>query len=275
MVRHLNGWQKIIILGTSILLLISVLYPPWIRVLDRRDSIPLHYFLGYKFILKPPDEFNVSIDFSRLVLQTVAILFFGVIVFCVFTWLKATNANKPNKQSSPRDKIEMAAPPSVSSKTSHFKSREEYERWKDEKLQLLSKRNRSDFQSPSPPKFSTRWLSFYTFVYLPFGFLTSFVLILAEYDKLVERGYVVTFNPLGLVPIITEGIFRCFIIYGLHKRRLWAWICNWFLLCSTVLINPIFYARDIGPYLVAVVLLGIVFFLPNFFYFKKRRVLFS
>lgn len=141
MVGHLSRGQKLIILSTSILLLVSFSFPPWVGVFGYRNSSPLYDFLGYKFILKPSDGVNVSIDFSRLILQAVVILFIGAIVFCAFTWLgRANNAAQLNTQSSPLDNAETNTLARSPSTTSRFKTREEYEKWKDERSQSLSKK---------------------------------------------------------------------------------------------------------------------------------------
>ena len=135
----------------------------------------------------------------------------------------------------------------------------------------LSKETPIEIKSPLP----TRWLSFYSYVFLPFRIVTSFVPTLAEYDKLIEQGYAAKLNPMLFVPIIAWDIFLCFIIYGLHKRKVWGWTCNWVFLVLTVLISPIRLNMTIGSYLVAVILLSALFFLPNYVYFRKRRILFD
>lgn len=124
-------------------------------------------------------------------------------------------------------------------------------------------------------KIATRWLSFYTYAFLPFKILTSFVPLLAEYDTLIEQGYKVELDPLIFVPIVVGDIFICFLIYGLHKKKLWGWICNWIFLGAMVLLNPIYLKMSFGAYLVGVILLSLTFFLPNYIYFKKRRFLFE
>ena len=126
-------------------------------------------------------------------------------------------------------------------------------------------------------KIATRWLSFYTYAYLPFMILFSFVPLLAQYDTLVELGYKVKLNPLMFVPIVVSDIFICFVIYGLHKKKFWGWVCNWIFLGAKVLLSPVYSTMSFGfgAYLVSVILLFLTFFLPNFIYFKKRRFLFE
>lgn len=124
-------------------------------------------------------------------------------------------------------------------------------------------------------EFSTRWLKFYTYVFLPFTMLTSFVPTLAQYDRLIEAGYKAELSPLTFVPIVIWDIFICFVIYGLHKRRLWGWTCNWIFMAMMILSSPMNFQKSFGAYIVAIILLSLIFFLPNYIYFKKRRSLFS
>jgi hypothetical protein len=122
---------------------------------------------------------------------------------------------------------------------------------------------------------STKWLSFYTYGLLPFYVFTGFVSILVEYDKLVEAGYNVTLTFRHFFPPIIGGIFTLVVLYGLHKRKMWGWTINWVYLFAIVLSSPLVHTREIGAYLVAVFLLGLVFLLPNLIYFRKRQVLFQ
>jgi len=117
---------------------------------------------------------------------------------------------------------------------------------------------------------STRWLSFYIYIFLPFKILVSPVNILASYyDGNIN------FNILDFVPILTFDIFLIFLIYGLHKRKFWGWICNWIFLAFMVLLSPISSSNNFRVYIVAVILTALIFFLPNYIYFKKRKYLFK
>jgi len=132
-----------------------------------------------------------------------------------------------------------------------------------------------DVKAANSRKRPTRWLWFYTYVYLPFGVLTSFAPALAEYDKLGEAGYQIELNSIIFAPIVVFDIFVCFLIYGLHKRRYWAWMCNWIYLGIFVLLNSAISKQSWEVYFVTVILLSLIFFLPNYIYFKKRRSLFN
>jgi hypothetical protein len=121
----------------------------------------------------------------------------------------------------------------------------------------------------------THWLWFYTYIGLPLGILLSFVPTLAEIYDLRHAGYQIQMTFLMFVPIIVYDVFLCFLIYGLHKRRFWGWVCNWIALGMVVLFNAAISKESFEVYLGTALLLSIIFFLPNFFYFKKRRSLYN
>jgi len=124
-------------------------------------------------------------------------------------------------------------------------------------------------------KISTRWLTFYIYVVLPFGSIFAFAPMRATIDILCERGISPQINALTLVPLVLNSIFICFAIYGLHQRRSWGLICNWIILIGGVLLSPLTNVKEIGPYIVCATFLIVTWFLPNFFYFYKRRNLFA
>lgn len=125
------------------------------------------------------------------------------------------------------------------------------------------------------PQIPTRWLFFYTYILLPFNIVFSLAHPFGEQEKLLEQGIKTQINPMVFIPIIIGSIFTFFVIYGLHKRRLWGWICNWGFLIGTTLMGPMSTAPDIGTYIVTIILLSVTYLLPNYIYFKKRRYLFD
>jgi hypothetical protein len=324
--KRLNQGQKITIIWVAVLLLVSFLFPPWVC---RLGSHPIFESAGYKFILAPPGGFDVSIDLWRLLIQSVVIVLAGFIAFCVFAWRTPRDTSKPSTEcvSTKKNVDNLDDQPTTPSR---FKSQEEYEAWKSERLELLSKKQRTDLHVTPSPKISTHWLTFYTYIYLPIAIATSFVPTLAQYDKKIEQDYAQQQKPIFknqqeeldwlneiarlkgagfsdqeisdylrrtfpgsyqmnqsenqkktkfkaslFIPIIIGDILICFLIYGLHKRYLWAWTANWILLGAVVLLAPLSSAKETGVYLVAVILIGILFFIPNYIYFRKRRVLFG
>jgi hypothetical protein len=124
-------------------------------------------------------------------------------------------------------------------------------------------------------KLSTHWLWFYTYILLPLGILFSFVPTLAEIYDLRQAGHQTQITSLMLVPIVVYDIFICFLIYGLYKRRFWGWVCNWINLGMVVIFNYGIFKEPFEAYIVTVILLSLIVFLPNYFYFKKRRSLFN
>lgn len=144
--KRLTQGQKITIIGVAVLLLVIFLFPPW---KSRIGSSPVFESPGYKFILAPPEGFDVSIDLWRLLIQSLIIMLTGFIAFCVFAWRTPRDNSKPPAQSlpTPKNVDNLDRPPTISSR---FKSQEEYERWKREKLELLSQKGISDLRSISP-----------------------------------------------------------------------------------------------------------------------------
>jgi hypothetical protein len=53
----------------------------------------------------------------------------------------------------------------------------------------------------------TKWLSFYTYAFLPFRVFAGFVPVLAQYDTLKRAGYHPTLGFQDLAPSILWGIF--------------------------------------------------------------------
>lgn len=123
-------------------------------------------------------------------------------------------------------------------------------------------------------RLGTKWMSFYTYGFLPFRILTGFVPVLAQYDKLKEAGYRPNMTFQDFLPAIIWGVLTLTVMYGLHKRESWGWTINWVYLVAFVLGSPAGNTKGIGPYVVAVILLIAIFLLPNVIYFKKRKHLF-
>ena len=125
----------------------------------------------------------------------------------------------------------------------------------------------------SAKELTTRWLKFYTYVVLPFKIITSPVTILADYNRMLRAGYNVSLDPTAFIPVVIFDIFICFLIYGLHKRLLWGWICNWVFL-GLMIFSGLNARISFGANVVAIILIFLAFFVPNYFYFKKRKYLF-
>ena len=119
--------------------------------------------------------------------------------------------------------------------------------------------------------FSNRWLDFYVNVRIPLGIVVS-VIGLIVFALSVN-------DPIALlVTLIFTAFDIClsiFLFIGLHRRRLWGWRLNWFVLVLEVLLRPLDKADDLTMYVVFLVAAALFWFLPNAIYFKKRRCLFT
>ena len=130
--------------------------------------------------------------------------------------------------------------------------------------------------SPAPKKspqstvdsavLGTKWLAFWNYVSLPVGGLLGIVFAIST----PELGAIV-----GLVAAV-----QLTVAYGLHKRMLWAWQWNWVLivLCgiSPAAQNALVISEDFWPrFAVSIVVTGLVWFWPNYVYWRKRQFLFS
>ena len=62
----------------------------------------------------------------------------------------------------------------------------------------------------------TRWLKFYTYIFLPFKILTSPVIIFAQYNQLIVTGHKTFLNPVDFIPIV---IFDIFILLGCYLTK--------------------------------------------------------
>lgn len=139
---------------------------------------------------------------------------------------------------------------------------------------LLSKKkskiNKEEQETISDRELPLRWFKFYTYVRIPIAIFVAISLIVS-----IET------NPRGLFEIylmeamlILMVIYYAILFYALHKRLSLGWMLNWVAIVSDTLIAPIGHAKFLGAYLVAVILMSLVWFLPNYIYFKKRRYFF-
>lgn len=115
-----------------------------------------------------------------------------------------------------------------------------------------------------------KWLYFWNYFSLPFGLLTEVVVMFA--------------GGLLLIICLISAILHAFVIYGLHKRKLWAWKWNWLVVAMSyiVLIIPTQVPGsnlDSGALMaqcVAKSILGALLWVwPNYVYWTKRKCLFD
>ena len=108
------------------------------------------------------------------------------------------------------------------------------------------------------------WYYFYTYIRLPLGILLG--LATAFQTKIIE-------NVLLTVVLV---IFQIIVIIGLSNFKIWGWNINLFLLIAECFIYSINRTQgELYRGIVLFVLMALLWFLPNFIYFKKRIQLFS
>jgi hypothetical protein len=112
------------------------------------------------------------------------------------------------------------------------------------------------------------WLNFWTYFRLPAG-----LVLFGLYGHLYAR------SPLGIIYLAYFVVVAATVV-GLHERSLWGWKLNWVVLFGEWLLMPLrtirFESQEFfGSYSIMLVMLGIVWVLPNFIYFKKRRCVFT
>lgn len=104
-----------------------------------------------------------------------------------------------------------------------------------------------------------KWFFFYTYFFLPSLVIKS--MLIPKTSTVLE--YVVVFLFCSLFVSV---------ILGLHKRRIWAWKLNWFVL---LLISSVSARANGVPYLIGLLVFGYLWFFPNYIYFRKRKCLFA
>lgn len=108
------------------------------------------------------------------------------------------------------------------------------------------------------------WYYFYTYIRLPLGILVG--LGIALQTKIIEY-VLITF---------VFAIFQLIVVVGLSRLKLWGWNLNMILLISECFFYSISRAEgDLYLGIVLFILMALLWFLPNFIYFKKRIKLFS
>ena len=117
------------------------------------------------------------------------------------------------------------------------------------------------------------WLNFYIYIWIPLGIAISVIYcgiaVLAAY----QGNHPV---PMGHLRATAGGLCLAVPLFiGLHRRCLWAWRLNWFVLVLGTLFTPLDKADNVTMYLVFLMAVTLLWFLPNAIYFKKRRCLFT
>jgi len=116
----------------------------------------------------------------------------------------------------------------------------------------------------------TKWLWYWTYLHLPIGSLIGLI-----YS-------VVQPSVWGVFVVVPFAIFQLIIVYGLDRRRRWGWRLNWIIIVWEsfyfILSNL---TGEIGSFefgvqfMIRFILIGLVWILPNYIYWKKRATLFN
>jgi hypothetical protein len=122
--------------------------------------------------------------------------------------------------------------------------------------------------------FRMQWFCFYTYFLLPFWVLC----IIAETHK-IGKLYIL---PDAFIVIILGLIGLIIAVFiGLHMRWLWGYYLNWILLAAKTLNFAMGISiqeediNNIAAFVVALVIFGLIYTLPNIIYFHKRKLLFT
>jgi hypothetical protein len=121
---------------------------------------------------------------------------------------------------------------------------------------------------------STKWLNFWTYVHLPLGVVIGVPLALSRARSALDLLGTIIFE----IPIIWLATAT---VFGLHKRKLSAWQLNWLCLLADVIgfsfarVGKVAGTEKTATFVSALLMYSLIWGIPNYIYFKKRRVLFS
>lgn len=109
------------------------------------------------------------------------------------------------------------------------------------------------------------WFYYYTYVTLPIRLL----IVLVNTVLSMSSG-----NTTAVMTQILQFILIMAVLIGLHKRTSWGWSLN--IAYLALAIAPgVYSAESKDTALLSILGYGILYFLPNYIYFKKRIHLFS
>lgn len=121
----------------------------------------------------------------------------------------------------------------------------------------------------------TKWLTYWTYIHLPFTGVIGIGFGLLIASQIMWLGIVVVAI---CAPYLATSI-------GLHKKRAWGWRLNWLTIAlnsvnglapnSYETIGDQITPRVAGEFTLRLIFVSLVWILPNFIYWRKRRHLFS
>jgi hypothetical protein len=233
---YFNKVQKVFILITCILLLLNFLFPPW------KSSIKIYgqnisKSIGYKFILSPPKGVGLSIDLTLLLLQTLIILLASLIIYVALGLFSRNNTDLIKDNSSIITDKNLS--PVI-----------------NQKAKISDKELKKEIHEINY-FLGIKWLKFWNYISLPIGsyFTIFWISKVPDYAEIL--------GALSALQFI--------LIYGLHYRYLWAWKWNWFIIIT----NLFLFSTGQTEEIIFRFLIGTIFWLvPNYIYWKKRKILF-
>jgi hypothetical protein len=119
---------------------------------------------------------------------------------------------------------------------------------------------------------NTRWLGFWIIRLMFFSFFGIFFSLFFLVENLMGNDKtILIIAAINIVVLILYFIVG----NGLYKRKLWAWKVNWIILFGEPLYIMMKKSEDVPHFIGLFIGFFIIWYFPNFIYFKKRRVLFN
>jgi hypothetical protein len=125
------------------------------------------------------------------------------------------------------------------------------------------------------------WYKFYTYIFLPLGILGHIL----RFKNVSFHFYFLQFRSLQYPSGIPRYIFviialiiitiNFILIFGLHFKKIWAWNLNMISLVLFILVENLQVLSNLPIYFCMILLYVGLWFIPNYSYFKRRKVLFG
>jgi hypothetical protein len=116
-----------------------------------------------------------------------------------------------------------------------------------------------------------QWFKFYTYFRIP----VSLVIIIISVIAVLQAKKLVAETIIFMSICALFGILVVLVFIGLHKRRLWGWKLNWALIVVEVILSSFGRADDVISFVILLTISTLLWFLPNYIYFNKRRSIFE
>jgi uncharacterized membrane protein YhaH (DUF805 family) len=131
-----------------------------------------------------------------------------------------------------------------------------------------------------PSALSTKWLVFWTYLYLP---ITAIAAVALGFPLNALGSQQQGLHGQGLI-VWVFALFQIVVAVGLNVRKLWAWKANWVILLGAfvpAILGGLLQISETGftpvllGYFIGVLLIAMIWLWPNCFYFSKRKALFT